>query len=423
MKITELRAYSIRITKDDDDSSSVGGPIGGLTGNASTVSSASASTSAKPSTSLSHGRTDDRPPVDDFGDYFIDQTACTSIDSRHHETSLVRLETDTGIVGWGEAQSPVAPRVTRTILEELVLPLVIGRDPFDIEAIWTRAYGAMRERGHPTGFYIDALAAMDVALWDICGKATGKPVHKLSGGRYRDKILLYAGIDGNDPRVVADEAEYHVGHGYKALKLHLLVSRDGAAEIASAVRERVGPSIKLMVDVHMRQTVSSAIELGRKLEVLDFTWLESPIDPSDIPGQAELTRALDMAVAIGEWSRTRYEMREAFERRAYDIVMHDIGRTGITEGRRIATLADTYNIPVAPHVGGGGILAVAATVEFSASCPNFMIMEHSHDANTMKASILREPYEPVDGYFQVSDRPGLGVDVDEAKLEQFKFPE
>jgi L-alanine-DL-glutamate epimerase-like enolase superfamily enzyme len=129
-----------------------------------------------------------------------------------------------------------------------------------------------------------------------------------------------------------------------------------------------------------------------------------------------------MPVAIGEWSRTRYEMREAFERRAYDIVMHDIGRTGITEGKRIATLADTYNIPVSPHVGGGGILSVAATVEFSASCPNFMIMEHSHAANAVKAAILKKPYEPREGLFYVTDKPGLGVEVDEAKLEEFSFP-
>jgi L-alanine-DL-glutamate epimerase-like enolase superfamily enzyme len=263
MKITDVRAYSIRISKDNF---------------------------AATSSSSSYGAGESRPPVDDFGDYFIDQSAFTSIYSHHHETTLVRLETDTGVVGWGEAQSPVAPRVTRTVVEELIRPLVINRDPFDIEAIWTRAYGAMRERGHPTGFYVDALGGMDVALWDICGKVTGKPIHKLSGGRYRDRVLLYAGMGGTDPSDVADKAEYHMGHGYKALKLHLLVDRDGVADIAAAVRERVGPGIKLMVDVHMRQTVSSSIELGRRLESLDFTWLESPISPEDIPGQSEIAR-------------------------------------------------------------------------------------------------------------------------------------
>lgn len=388
MKIADVRAYPIRITERADEKS--------------------------------EGST--RPPTIEFGDYYVDKTAFTSIYSHHHETTIVRIETDTGIVGWGEAQSPVSPNTTATIVHDLVRPLIMGRDPFDIEAIWTRNYGAMRERGHPTGFYIDAIAGTDIALWDIVGKAVGVPVHKLAGGRYRDEVPLYAGIGGTDPGKVADAAAEHVELGYRALKLHLLLDVEGVAEICRAVRERVGPKIMLMVDVHMRQTVANAILLGRHMEALGCTWLESPTVPDDIPGQAEITRALDMAIAIGEWTRTRYEMREQFERRAYDILMHDIARTGITEGHRIATLADTYNIPVAPHVGGGGILSVASTVEFSASCPNFMIMEHGHHANAVKSKILKEQYEPVNGSFWVSDRPGLGVEVDEDALVKYAFP-
>jgi len=383
LKIKEITAFPIRITRDDEDE-----------GN-------------------------ERPAVIDYGDYFVDETAFTSIYSKHHETTVIKIETDTGIVGWGEAQSPVSPRTTQTIVEDLVRPLILGRDPFDIEAIWTRNYGAMRERGHPTGFYIDAIGGTDIALWDIVGKVTGKPVHKLAGGRYRDKIKLYAGMGGTDPEKVADEAEEHVGYGYQALKLHLLLDAEGVAEIASVVRKRVGPGIMLMVDTHMRQSVQSAIKLGRALEKLDFTWLESPIVPEDIPGAVALSEALDMAVAIGEWSRTRYEMREAFERRAYDVVMHDIARTGITEGHRIGTIADTYNIPVAPHVGGGGILSVASTVEYSASCSNFMIMEHSHHANTYKNAITAEDYGPSNGYFEVTDKPGLGIEIDQSMVEKY----
>ena len=383
MKIKEITAFPIRIVRDEE------------------------------------GEGKERPAVIDFGDYFVDETAFTSIYSKHHETTVIKIETDTGIVGWGEAQSPVSPRTTQTIVEDLVRPLILGRDPFDIEAIWTRNYGAMRERGHPTGFYVDAIGGTDIALWDIVGKATDKPVHKLAGGRYRDKIKLYAGLDGTDPEKVADLAEEHVGYGYQALKLHLLLDAEGVAEIASAVRKRVGPNVMLMCDVHMRHSLSSAIRLGRALEKLDFTWLESALVPDDIPGAVALSEALDMAVAIGEWSRTRYEMREAFERRAYDIVMHDIARTGITEGHRIGTIADTYNIPVAPHVGGGGILSVASTVEYSASCSNFMIMEHGHHANDYKNAITSENYGPKDGFFEVSDKPGLGIEIDQSLVEKF----
>jgi L-alanine-DL-glutamate epimerase-like enolase superfamily enzyme len=383
LKIKEITAFPIRVPRENDDE--------GI----------------------------ERPAVIDLGDYFVDKEAFTSIYSKHHETTVVKIETDTGIVGWGEAQSPVSPRTTQTIVEDLVRPMILGRDPFDIEAIWTRNYGAMRERGHPTGFYVDAIGGTDIALWDIVGKATGKPVHKLAGGRYRDKVKLYAGMGGTDPEKVADLAEEHVGYGYRALKLHLLLDADGVAEIARAVRKRIGPDIMLMCDVHMRQSVSSAIKLGRELEKLDFTWLESPLFPEDIPGAVALSEALDMAVAIGEWSRTRYEMREAFERRAYDVVMHDIARTGITEGHRIGTIADTYNIPVAPHVGGGGILSVAATVEYSASCSNFMIMEHSHHANTFKNAITAENYGPKNGFFEVSDKPGLGIEIDQSLVEKY----
>ena len=293
MKIADIRAFPLRISKSEE---------------------------ASPA------------PTVDAGEYHVDHSRSITIYSPHHETTVVRIETDNGIVGWGEAQSPVSPNTTATIVRELVRPLVMGRDPFDIEAIWTGNYDAMRERGHLTGFYIDALAGTDIALWDVVGKAVGKPVHKIAGGRYREAIPLYAGIGGTDPVKVADAAEEHVGLGYKALKLHLLSDVESVAEICRAVRQRVGPGIMLMVDTHMRQTVSSSIMLGRELEKLGFTWLEAPIIPDDIPGQAEITRALDMAVAIGEWTRTRYEMREQFERRAYDILMHDIGRTGITEG-------------------------------------------------------------------------------------------
>ena len=280
MKIVDVRAYPLRITDRADEKSE------------------------------GHSR----PPTIEFGDYYVDRSAFTSIYSHHHETTVIRVETDTGIVGWGEAQSPISPNTTTTIVHEIVRPLVMGRDPFDIEAIWTRNYGAMRERGHPTGFYIDAIGGTDIALWDIVGKAIGKPVHKIAGGRYRDEILLYAGMGGTDPEKVADTAEEHLQYGYKAFKLHLLLDVEGVAEICRAVRKRVGPKIMLMVDTHMRQTVVNSILLGRELEKLNFTWLESPTVPDDIPGQAEITRALDMAVAIGEWTRTRYEMREQFER-------------------------------------------------------------------------------------------------------------
>ena len=351
--------------------------------------------------------------------YYLPDEGWRCIYARHHETMVVRITTSDGIVGYGEGQSPVSPRTSKTVVEELCRPILIGKDPFDVEYLWQRMFTAMRERGHYTGFFIDALAGCDIALWDIIGQATGKPVHKVLGGRYRDTIPLYAGVGGSTPEAAAAKAAEYVAQGYGGLKIHATQDRSTILELVAAVREQVGPKIKLMVDLHTQYSVPEATMLGRGLEALDVMWLESPTAPEDIPGQAVLAEALDMSVAIGEWTRTRFELREVFERRACDITMPDIARTGLTEGKRIASLADTYNIPVTPHIGGGGILSIAATVQFSATIPNFLIMEHSPDAYEMKGQITTRKPTVENGAFVLDDTPGIGVTIDTDALEAF----
>ncbi|MEE2710667.1 MAG: mandelate racemase/muconate lactonizing enzyme family protein [Gemmatimonadota bacterium] len=349
--------------------------------------------------------------------YHLPREGWRSVSPGAHEAMVVRIETDEGVFGYGEGQSPVSPDTTKTIVDDLCTPFLLGKDPFDVEFLWQRLYSAMRERGHPTGFYMDALAACDIAIWDILGKAAGKPVHKILGGRYRDRVRLYAGIGGPDPEKAADRATEFVTDGYDALKLHLPIDRRKVLPVVAAVRERVGPDVDLMVDLHTQYSVSDAINIGRGLEELDAFWLEAPTVPEDIQGQVEIARALDIQIANGEWSRTRYEMREAFERRTCDVTMPDIGRTGLTEGKRIAILADTYNIPFSPHIGGGGILAIAASIQLSAAIPNFIIMEHSPGAYASKCRITHSVPQPADGAFILDDTPGLGVDVDDRILE------
>lgn len=351
--------------------------------------------------------------------YAIAPGGWRSIYSNMHETMVVRITTDEGLVGYGEGQSPVSPGTSKKIVEDLCQPILLGADPFDTEYLWQKMYSAMRERGHPTGFFVDALAGCDIALWDLVGKATGKPVHKIMGGRYRDRIKLYAGCGGKEPEAAAAKAEMLVEAGFKALKLHLTTERRHILSVVAAVRERVGPNIDIMVDLHTQYTVADAIKLGRGLEALDVFWLESPTVPEDIQGQVEIARALDMNVANGEWSRTRYEMREAFERRTCDVTMPDIGRTGLTEGKRIALLADTYNIPFAPHIGGGGILSIAASIQLSAVIPNFLIMEHGYEALAHRSRITHSAPKPVDGAFILDDKPGLGVEINEEALAEF----
>ncbi len=356
--------------------------------------------------------------VEDYGEYFIHQDAWTSIYSRRHETALVRLETDTGLVGWGEAQAPVSGRAVRVIVEDLCTPVLMGADPFDVEYLWYRMYSSMRERGHITGFFVDAIAGVDLALYDLLGKALNKPAHKLLGGRFRNSVRVYAGIGGTDPDKVAEQAREHAGYGYTALKLHLRSPNRKLIEIVRAVRSAVGDEVELMVDVHTTRDVSEAIDLGRGLESLGVRWLESPTAPEDARGSAEIASALDMQVTTGEWLRTVWEWRQWVDYRGFDAAMPDIARTGLTEGKRIAALCDGYNLPIAPHVGGGGILSVAASVEYSLAIPNFQILEHSHHAHANKAKIASKFPQPVDGYFPATDVPGLGVEIDEAAVEE-----
>ena len=176
-----------------------------------------------------------------------------------------------------------------------------------------------------------------------------------------------------------------------------------------------------MLDVHMGFDTFNAIKLGKELEKINLLWLESPSDPIDIPGLCEISRSLDLPIANGEWTRTKYEMREIFEKRAYDISMPDIARTGLTGGKQIATIAELYNIPISPHVGGGGIVSIAATLQYSLGIPNFLIMEHSEQGNAVKSMFLSEPFDAESGQYSLPNKPGLGIDVDENKLEKFKI--
>ncbi|MBM02028.1 MAG: hypothetical protein CL762_04860 [Chloroflexi bacterium] len=359
--------------------------------------------------------------IKDMGEYYVDEGSATSIYSKSHETTVVKIETENGIIGWGEAQSPVSPNTTATIIKDIVEPLTIGKDIYDVESIWHNNYSSKRERGHYTGFYIDAICGVDIAIWDAIGKSQNMPTCKAMGGAHRKSVALYNGIGGTEPEEVADQAEWSVSKGYKFVKMHLKENLEKDIEIARKVRERVGDSIGIMIDVHMGFDTFNVIKLGKELEKLNLLWIESPSDPTDIPGLCEISRALDIPIANGEWTRTKYEMREIFEKRAYDISMPDIARTGLTGGKQIASIAQLYNIPISPHVGGGGIVSVAATLQFSLNTPNFLIMEHSEQGHAVKAMILSENFEAKDGEFKLSEKPGLGIEIDENKLRKFQI--
>lgn len=354
----------------------------------------------------------------DESDYYI-RPEYRSIYSRNLETLLVKITTDSGIYGWGEALAPVGPEIAGEIIDRLFKNFLIGQDPRDIDVIWSRLYDSMRERGYFTGFMVDALTAVDVALWDILGKSVQLPVYQLLGGAYRREIPAYvSGIPKQTREERIELALEWKAKGFTAIKLHLGFGVHEDAEIAAYMREALGPRFRLMVDAHWQYSVPEAIRLGRELERLNIEFLEAPTAPEDIEGTAEITRALDIAIAIGEAKRTRYQFKDRLLKRAADIYQPDIGRTGITEARKIANLAEAFNIPIAPHLSVGQGICIAATLHLSAAISNLLIVEYQPTVMTVANSLLVRPLVCEQGHYLLPEGPGLGVDIDEEQLRK-----
>ena len=237
-------------------------------------------------------------------------------------TCLVEISTDEGITGWGECYGPAA--VAKTFVETQYKARVIGRDPFDVEAIWEDLYNRIKDYG-TTGMAISAISGIDIALWDIMGRAVNKPVHKLIGGAYRTEVIPYAtGLYFIDMDHLVEEAVEEAlefkSDGFRAIKMKIgLGDLKLDAKRVGAVRKAIGPDVKLAVDANHCFSVPNAIKLGRMLEEHDILWFEEPISPEDHEGYIEVTRALDMAVAGGENDFTRWVFREVIARKAMDI--------------------------------------------------------------------------------------------------------
>jgi D-galactarolactone cycloisomerase len=352
---------------------------------------------------------------DTGSDYFL-RPGFPTVYSTHTESLLVRIETDAGLTGWGEALAPVVPEAVGAGVARLLRPLLLGADPREVEPLWDRLYGAMRVRGHLTGLYVDALAAVDVALWDLLGRALGQPVARLLGGMRRERIdVYYSGVPGDTPDARAATARDLVAGGFRALKLQLGHGRDDLASVA-AVRAAVGPDVGIALDAHWAYSVPQALAAGRALERHGALFFEAPIAPEDVDGHAHLAAALDVPIAVGEGERTRWQFLRLLQARAMDVAQPDVGRTGLTEARRIATLCEAFGVPVAPHVSTGLGIRFAATLHVAAALPSFLLMEYQGKLLDAINASLQAPIAVVDGAVALPTGPGLGVELNEAAL-------
>ncbi|ESS59122.1 hypothetical protein EDP2_3822 [Enterobacter cloacae S611] len=339
--------------------------------------------------------------------------------SRKMETCLVKITTDSGHVGWGEALAPVVPQVIAELITQLFAPLLTGQSPFASQVLNARMYDAMRDRGHITGYHIDALAAVDIALWDLKGQILDQPVYQLLGGAFREQIPCYvSGLPEPDLPARCALALRWQQKGFNAIKLALGYGVQQDIENVRAIRDALGPQASLFLDAHWNYSVAQAAELANALHPLGVGFLEAPLLPEDIAGHRELRAKSPLPIALGETERTRYQFRPFIEQRAMDIVQPDVGRTGITELMHIASLAQTWNLQVAPHLSVGLGPCIAASIHVAAALPNLFMLEYQPPVFELANHLLDTPLVCEAGHYALPQGAGLGIAINEARVRE-----
>ncbi len=351
------------------------------------------------------------------------QAASFAMPFRFAETTLVRVETDSGVVGWGEVHAPVAPEVTKSVIDTLITPSLIGADPLDPAVLWDKMYALMRPRGHALGFMLEAMSGVDIALYDVAGKALGVPAYRLLGGGRRTKVRTYASVlQWLEPELLAQTAARHRDAGFTALKLKVgqdpTIDRRKVELTRAAVEEG---SFELMADANCRYSTAEAVSMARVLEEHGFVWLEEPIPPEDVAGYRHLRDKLDIAVAGGECECTHYRFAQLIQQGTFDVLQPDICRAGgLTACHKIGVLADAHNLRVAPHVSIGSAIHIVASLHWAVSEASVFIHEYPVFENPLVDDLLAEPLDWREGYLHVSDAPGLGMSIRDDVVAKYR---
>ncbi|CAN1558830.1 COG4948 L-alanine-DL-glutamate epimerase and related enzymes of enolase superfamily [Rhabdaerophilaceae bacterium] len=323
---------------------------------------------------------------------------------------LVRITTRQGLVGWGETYGLVAPRATMEIVSDLLTGFIIGRDPLDAAAIHDDLYDLMRVRGYTGGFYLDALAAVDIALWDIAAQSLGLPLCKLLGGQRREAIPAYlSGLPKPDRTSRADFARMWQEKGFNRFKFASPVADDGVVAEIRTLRERLGPTAKIACDMHWAQKAADAKAMIRAMEPYDLWFAEAPVAPEDIDGLADVAAGVLTTVAAGEEWRTAYDASARLSRRACGILQPEMGHKGVTEFMRIATLAQVHHVDIIPHATIGIGIFLSASLHASAAAANVTCHEFQHSIVEPNRRFLEGEIQCKLGAYTVPDGAGLGV--------------
>lgn len=358
------------------------------------------------------------------------ESASMRFDRRAHV--LVEIECDDGTVGWGECLGPARPNAA---VVQAYSGWLIGQDPRQTEKIWAVLYNALRDQGQ-RGLSITALSGIDIALWDIKGKHYGTSISMLLGGRWRESVRAYAtgsfkrdGVDRISDN--ANEMAERRAEGFHACKIKIGFGLEEDLAVIAAVREAIGPDMRLMIDANHGYTVTEAIALGNRAAEYGIDWFEEPVVPEQLDAYARVRAGQPIPVAGGETWHGRYGMWQALSAGAVDILQPDLcGCGGFSETQKIATLATLHGVRIVPHVWGTGV-QIAAALQFMAAMvpdpvrvnPIEPIMEFDRTHNPFRQAVLQQPIEAVNGVVAIPDGPGLGIEINRDALVEFRMPQ
>lgn len=336
-------------------------------------------------------------------------------------TTLVQVETDEGVSGIGSSSGN--GELIEVIVAKVLKPLLIGMDPTAIDEIWDKAYfrGGHKEFG-TRGIGVVALSGIDIALWDILGKVRGVPVYRLLGGKYRDRVPVYAtALYPEEPSKVAARARAFADQGFHGVKIKVGFDLQQDIRIVRAVRQELGKDFTVMTDANQGYSVDVGLKAAAAFAECGAFWLEEPLFVEDIEGHAKLREKGKVPIAVGENLHTYYAFENFIVRGAVDFIQPDVARAGgITEIKRITALAAKHNVPVSFHTWGDGV-ALAASVHLSAALRDCIVMELDYTYNALREELLQEPFKVQNGCLIPPEKPGLGVELNQDALQQFAF--
>ncbi|WP_449355181.1 mandelate racemase/muconate lactonizing enzyme family protein [Virgibacillus natechei] len=347
---------------------------------------------------------------------------------------IVEIVTDDGYIGWGESlchgQQP--PEIAASFIEFCFKPILLGRDPFDVEVLWEEMYNVSRPFGQ-YGAAVNAISGVDIALWDIMGRYLNQPISKLIGGRFRSKITPYAtGFyrykNREYPESGIIEAKRHLAKGFKALKLKVGFGVEEDINYVRAIRESVGNDIKIMMDANCAYNLPAARRILKECEDLKIHFFEEPLAPEDIEGYSQIKNLTSTYIAAGENIFGKIGYRHWIANGALDILQPDLMSSGgFTECKKISSMAQAWNTMLIPHVWGSGI-GLAASLQFIASLPytpkslNPMepMLEYDQSDHPFREDLIFNEITMVDGKVSIPYKPGIGVEVNREVIDRYE---